>query len=163
MASYLIQYDRARRYLERLKMIYEGTFPVHRCFGNLDYFDDEVVSFFIHCYHVKDWIIGYSTEPLTSSEIERFINAHDELKICADFCNGEKHCKLERKTRTGSQPHFFSREQSVTHFSPESGVPSVYQASYTILSGDKHYDALVIAERCIELWDLFISSNNGHR
>jgi hypothetical protein len=153
MSYSLTQFDRAKRYLERLHHIYEGTyFPVDCA----DYYDDEVVSFFIHCYHIRDWILHLSKVPISAKEIDDFINMHEELKICADFCNGEKHCSLERAKRTGRQPHLSSREYQVTHFAPESGVPPTYKAKYKILSGEKVFDALDLANRCVELWEGFI-------
>lgn len=153
MYAHLKQYERAERYLDRIRMIYEGTyFP-----GSAEHYEDEVVSFFIHCYHIKDWVVSLSKININGAEIDTFINSHEELKICADFCNGEKHCRLERNKRTGSQPHLAYREYRVSHYTPASGKPSSYKASYKIISGGHRYDARDLAERCLSLWGEYIS------
>lgn len=154
MYCHLAQLDRGRRYLERLKHIYEGTYVA---VDSPDYYDDEVVSFFIYCYHIRDWILHLSKLPVSSKQIDDFINQHEELKICADFSNGEKHCHLKRSTRTGHQPHLGYREYKVTHYTPESGISSRRKATYKILSGTKSFDVLELAERCVELWEEFIT------
>lgn len=153
MPEHLKQFERARRYLDRITRIYNGTYLP----GSSEQYEDEIVSFFIHCYHVGDWIQHLSRIKIAKAEIDAFINSHDELKICADFCNGEKHCRLERRKRTGSQPHLAYREYRVNHYTKESGIPSTYKASYKIVSGHQIYDALEVAEKCIELWEIFIS------
>jgi hypothetical protein len=154
MGLYLLQLDRVRRYLERINRIYAGTYVA---VDSADYYDDEVVSFFIHCYHIRDWILQLSKLPISSKQIDDFINQHEELKICADFSNGEKHCSLRRSTRTGRQPHLAFREYRVTHYSPESGVSSIRKAKYKILSGAKSFDVFELAKRCVELWEGFIA------
>ena len=150
----LRQLERAKRYLVRLRRIYEGSYLP----GSADEYEDEVISFFIHCYHIRDWIINLSKTPVTSKEIDEFINNHDALRICADLCNGEKHCRLVRNKRTGGQPHIAYRDYRVTHYTPDSGALSTYKASYKIKSGPCLHDALEIAEQCITLWEEFVSS-----
>ena len=85
MNCHLPQLHRVRRYLERINRIYEGTYVA---VDSADYYDDEVVSFFIHCHHIRDWILQLSKLPISSKQIDDFINQHEELKICADCSNG---------------------------------------------------------------------------
>ena len=153
MNNYHRQYERAKRYLERIRSIYAGTYSLT---DGADNCDDEIISFFIHCYHIRDWILHLSKIPITPTEIDRFINENEALKICADLCNGEKHCRLERTTRTGGQPHLAFREWQVTHFTFESGFPSTQKARYKILSGDQWIDALAVAEESMKLWEKFM-------
>jgi hypothetical protein len=47
------QIEITRRYLERIRQIYLGVPYVE----NKQYYADDVCSFFIHCYHIKDWIL----------------------------------------------------------------------------------------------------------
>ena len=153
MEAHLKQYERAKRYLERIRKIYEGSYYP----GSSEEYEDEIVSFFIHCFHIMDWVIHLSKSPVSEQEINSFINSHNELKICADFCNGEKHCRLTRTKRTGGQPHLAYRAYGVCHYTPESGIASKYKASYKIISGNQTYDALELAEKCIFLWEQYIS------
>lgn len=153
MSTYHQQFERAKRYLERIRRIYAGTYSI---VDSADYYDDEIISFFIHCYHIRDWILHLSKIPISPKEIDCFINDNEALKICADLCNGEKHCRLERATRTGGRPHLASREWQATYFTPEAGVPSTQKARYKILSGDQWIDALAVAEESMELWEEFM-------
>ncbi len=150
----LEQLERAKRFLNRIRQLYVG--------GGIPYeekknHDDDVISFFIHCYHVKDWIVTSNKIGLTKDEVENYINDNEALKICADLCNGEKHYKLQRNGRTGKQPHLAYRNYSALYYTPESGQPPRIKGSYKILSKDSFFDALELAEACIELWDTFIN------
>lgn len=112
MPRYMEQFERAERYYERFRKIDEGvTVSVpekERYMPDSQHYDDDVLqSFFIHCYHVKDWI---KNDPDVSesakAEIEDFINCSKELAICADLCNGAKHSYLKRKPRSGALPEY---------------------------------------------------------
>ena len=58
---------------------------------------DDVLSFFIHCFHIGDWISARNTVGMTKQKIDDFIHRNRELEICGDLCNGSKHCKLTRR------------------------------------------------------------------
>ena len=145
------QLERTRRYLKRLRDIYNQV-PYKP--DTRDYYADDVYSFFIHCYHISDWIIHLNRLGLGKQDLDAFIDSHDELRICADLCNGTKHCKLKYKPRTGRQPGIASWT-----FSSE-GVNDQMKTTkgqFYILSGSKFHDALELAESCMKLWDEFIN------
>jgi len=150
----LEQFDRAKRFLNRIRQFYAGEGIPYEENKN---HDDDVISFFIHCYHVKDWIITSNKIGPSKKEVENYINNNEALRICADICNGEKHYKLQRNSRTGKQPHMASRNYSATYYTPASGQPARIKGSYKILSKEHFFDALELAEACVELWDRFIS------
>jgi hypothetical protein len=79
------QYDRMLRWLERLHE--PGEVDERRC--------DDFYAFFLICYHLKDWI---KSDPWTRQEVpeitaqvEKFVNDHESLRVCADIANGVKH------------------------------------------------------------------------
>ena len=154
MNQNLEQLERAKRFLNRIRQLYAGEGTPYEENKN---HDDDVISFFIHCYHVKDWIINSNKIGISRKEVENYINDNEALRICADLCNGEKHFKLQRNSRTGKQPHLASRNYSNLFFTPESGQRPRIKGSYKILSKDSFYDALKLAETCVELWDAFIN------
>ena len=142
------QIDRARRYLGRIREMYRAV-PFKE---DKEQYADDVLSFFIHAYHIKDWIFRLNKIGMTQDVIEKFINQHEELRICADLCNGSKHCKLTN-TRTHREPHLAGK-QFVS-----SGINDVMhstQCKFKIFDGNKFLDALELAERCMKLWDEFI-------
>ncbi len=146
------QLERARRYLDRIHKIYKGTsIP----WEERDYLKDDVISFFMHCYHIKDWIIQLSKVKVTHQEIDNFINKQEALKICTDLCNGSKHCKLTQKTRTEGQPHIALSEYQSSGKSGGSIEPELVTARFSVLSNQEDHDALELAEECMALWDGF--------
>ncbi|HDX8600571.1 TPA: hypothetical protein RQO23_003372 [Klebsiella oxytoca] len=149
------QIERSKRYLNRIEKIYSGIFSSSG--HDKEDYDDDVVSFFIHCYHIRDWIIELNTLNIKSVQVDIFINKHQQLKICADLANGSKHCKLKRSLRTGRQPHIAAKQKETSTWYSGTGGGEVMTCKYTILCDGKLYDALQLARECIQLWDLYIS------
>jgi hypothetical protein len=114
-----------------------------------------VYSFFIHCHHIGDWIIQLNIVGVSEKDINAFINAHKELRICADLCNGTKHCVLTKKMRTVRQPHLAG--MSFTSIEMPDQICTI-KGKFQILSENEFYDALDIAESCMRLWDDFVAA-----
>lgn len=155
------QLERAKRYLKRIEQIYAGVF----CSKDYDKdaYEDDVVSFFIHCYHVRDWIVHLNRLGINARDVDAYINSHKALKICADLANGSKHCKITRTLRTGRQPHFGATGRRESTWISGGGGGEVVKSSYTILSGTEFIDALVLAKECIELWDEYVRAIDEHK
>ncbi|GAB1259863.1 hypothetical protein [Aurantivibrio plasticivorans] len=147
------QIERAKRYLSRIEAIYEGVFLTTG--HDKDSYDDDVISFFIHCYHIRDWIIHLNVIGVTSTEIDSYINKNHSLMICADLANGSKHFKLTRSLRTSRQPHISEKQRYTSTWNTGSGGGEVMRCKYTVLSGEEQLDALELARECVTLWDLF--------
>jgi hypothetical protein len=143
------QIERTRRYLKRLRDIYN---EVPYTADTREYYIDDAHSFFIHCYHISDWIIHLNLLGLGKKDVDAFIEAHNELRICADLCNGTKHCEL-KYIRTSRQPHIASWTFSSDGMNDKMKTT---KGKFCILSGDKFYDALELAETCMKLWDEYI-------
>lgn len=92
------QLARAQRYLERMRRIYQGIFSSHH---TREEYEDDATSFFLHCFHIRDWILHLNKVGITAQRLDRFIDANADLRICADLCNGSKHCVLTRTPRSG--------------------------------------------------------------
>lgn len=148
------QIDRAQRYLERVREIYAGTCSDEHDRGR---YEDDVISFFVHCHHIGDWVAHQNKVGMTQAQVNAFINRHEALRVCADLCNGSKHCRLTRTTRTGGQPHLALREYRVSTWLTGRGGGEVLRGRYTILSPVVTIDALALAERCLELWANFVA------
>ena len=67
---YLEQFDRMKRWYDRVRKISEGK--AHNL--PTDYYQDEVYAFFINCYHLKDWIKNDAETHVASEEVEKFVN-----------------------------------------------------------------------------------------
>ena len=148
------QFERTKRYLERIRDIYSGIFSSSG--HNKEIYDDDVITFFIHCYHIRDWIIHLNSVGVSAKQVDEFINAHTSLKVCADLANGSKHCKLTRNLRTEKQPHIVGKEHRTSTWLTGNGGGEHMKSKYTISSGANIYDALELAEKNVKLWSQFI-------
>ncbi len=149
------QIERAHRYLQRLKNVYAGVEADWNCREN---FEDDVYSFFMHCYHIRDWIIHLNLVGLTSSDVDNFINSHDCLKICADLANCTKHYKITRNIRICDHPHIIRVQHIETEISSKTIRP-LLQSQFTLYINDETFiDALELAEQCMSCWDQFVYS-----
>lgn len=147
------QFDRAIRYLERLRHLYAGIQTDQRSKQECE---DDAHSFFIHCHHIKDWIIHLNKIGISPKEIDAFINENECLKICADLCNGTKHCRLTKTSRSGLKPHLAGKQYISGTWLTDSGGSEVMQGKYTVVTMNGIVDALSLAEECMQCWSAFI-------
>ena len=147
------QFERSKRYLERIRIIYFGYFS--SIGHDKDSYDDDVISFFIHCYHIRDWFIHLNTASLSAGDVDKYINSHLSLRICADLANGTKHCRLTRSLRTDRQPHIVNKQRETSTWVTSDGGGEYMKSKYSVMSGEELYDALDLAEDCMELWSQF--------
>ncbi|TXC79123.1 hypothetical protein [Paraburkholderia azotifigens] len=150
------QLARTKRYLKRVEDIYAGIFSSSG--HDAEAYDDDVISFFIHCYHVRDWIIHLNDIGITARQVDSYIDSHQALRICADLANGSKHCILTRSLRTARQPLIAGRERNTSFWLVGDGGRGgeVMQSKYTVVSGPEHFDALELAAECVQLWETYI-------
>lgn len=154
------QLERTKRYHRRIKEIYSGIYSssVH----SEEAYDDDVVSFFIHCYHVRDWIVHLNRLGITARQVDSYIDSHRELRICADLANGSKHCKLTRSIRGDSQPHITGKQRHTSNWFTGSGGGEVMKCKYSIMSDGESFDALELATECVLLWESYILELDAH-
>lgn len=142
--TYTEQYIRTENWLNRLKK--EKQKP-NAIAGD---FIDFLYAFYQNCYHIKDWLLNDPTCALTNKEIYDFINKSETLKICHDLANGTKHLTLkkpksDKDTRIDS---FDIIEKNKNYF-----------AQFTVVSGEKIYDAFQLANICFIEWKKFLRDN----
>lgn len=151
------QIERANRYLTRLQYAYEGIQRSSAIFS-IDEPKDDCISFFMHCYHVKDWLIAIHGK---KKEIEEFINSNLELRICADICNGAKHYKITGELRSGAHREVaVDSIDSSTWFTGTGGL-DVHKCKFSVVSAEGSHDALQLAEKCMTLWGSYVASINA--
>ena len=155
------QLRRTERYLTRLYYAYEGIQEPSATFS-IEKPQDDCITFFMHCYHIKDWIKAiHCNSKKEKQAVEDYINANDELRICAHICNGAKHYEIRGKFRSGN-----AREVKVTKHTPKThrfgtGKLEVHKCQFSIVSKDSVIDSLELAERCMELWNEYLARINA--
>ncbi len=187
MTKYQEQYQRAKRYYEQFKRINYGIASTCKICLHEKHIEDDVRSFFVHCYHVRDWIEKDDDAPdCMKKHIRSFIKESGSMRICADLCNGIKHLERNREPWNPNQPElsdpkvtiFVEEEgrltdrvcinsESVSEPSPveageeqESSAP-VIKRRFTIKVGEETRDAFSVAEEAIKSWGKFIGENGG--
>lgn len=153
------QLDRAKRYLSRLRYAYEGIQDSSGMFS-IENPKDDCISFFMHCYHIKDWIQHLYCKTLEEKQsVEDFINDNDELKICADLSNGSKHYRLRdiSKYRSGEHQDIELSDYKAATYITGTGGLEIHKCRFNVESANASFDALKLAEKCIELWSNYIS------
>lgn len=149
--KYLEQYERVKRYYQRLQEIDQGR--IHD--RSSDYYDDEFLTFFLHCYHLKDWIKNdESVSPTIRDNVETFITINQCFHYCADIANGTKHLKLNRrrieKEITKGPRHF---ELELTAGKKD----AIIKEKFSFLIGENKIDGFELATECLQKWEKFIS------
>ena len=161
MRKHQEQYERMKRWYERIKKIDQGR-P-----HNLpsDYYCDEVYAFFVNCYHLKDWIINDDTVKKSEKgekggKVEDFINQNGCMRICADICNGIKHVKKSKDPRkpprSDEDPEFGARKLSLNL---GGGPEPVITVKFSIETKTGTIDAFELASECVRKWEEFIKDN----
>ncbi len=153
--KYTEQLERVKRLLHRFERL--GTGISHE--QHSANYDDDVYSFFQNCYHLKDWI---KNDPYCASwpSVETLINTNQDLQLCADLCNAQKHLTLT-KSRSGQNPQFDGGtiKLNIT----EGGGPATVEIaiSYSVITANVGtVDALDLARRCVQSWENFIVAND---
>lgn len=146
--KYLVQWECVQRWYQRFGEISVGK----RHDRPSDFYQDEVYSFFMNCYHLKDWIKHDPTVLSLAERVESFITESKDMSLCADICNGIKHLKLLRH-RSNEDPKFGKRLFKV-------GVgtrPTTIAVEYTIETATGPINAYELATRCFEAWKVFLN------
>jgi hypothetical protein len=169
-SKHVEQLNRVERWYKRFEEIDSGT--IHN--RPSEYYQDDVYSFFQNCHHLKDWIKNDTnvTLPNKGQVVEDHVSGNDDLKLCADICNGTKHLKLidpktrKPKSRTGKQPEFIKAEYGLhiggslnfgSSQAPE--TPTTLSVRYTIDAAAGPVDAFELATRCIDSWKRFVAAH----
>jgi hypothetical protein len=139
-----VQWRSVRQHLEIVESncrpgAYRGNEPVRLDFEN----------FFTQCLHLGDWLWEDKTTGLTETQVRKFIEKDQALRVCAGMANTSKH-------RTRSQANALTaRIASVT--SDPNGTRASIAWSKGFDSGTE--DALDLAGRCMAAWDGYLKAN----
>ncbi len=148
--KYLEQYERLQRSYDRFR-------EINSRLADKVSSDYDVYAFFMHCYHLKDWIKNdasvKSRMPNLGTDVEQFINESEALGLCADLCNSLKRLELDRSH--SSAPRIFGRRRY--HFELNIGSRSSIKLQWLVERNNKPpIDAFELATECIAEWDKFL-------
>lgn len=124
------QYERVVRWRERL-----------RSDGSLDI----LITFFLHCYALRDWL-AHSSE-VRQREIDAAIKNDFSMSLCRDLCNRSKHLVLLKKASIDAN-FSIARE-----YRGKIRPPSV-----VVMAGGRKIDLLEVVDNCLAFWKDFLGS-----
>ena len=135
------QWHRVRRWHSRVQT---GE-PVDR--------EDFLYAFFQNCASLRDWLKYDRPESLEQRELEDLVKNHVELRLCQDISNATKHLQLsDPKMRRE-----FAQAREYVPAPVKGGSPS---STIVLLADGQKYDALVLVDRCVEIWRSFLKTHS---
>ena len=145
--NYLDQWKRTLRWYKRLKDICSGI----QHDKPQQFYQDEIRAFFDSCYHLKHWLekSGKPSPSFTGLNA----NVSDNMKICRDICNGDKHLVLN-ETAFDKNTNFSRKDVTIVI-----GSPHIIKEKYYVRSGGKDISVEKVAEECIKEWRSFLKLN----
>lgn len=145
MSKWKDQLARAERYLERFNWAFHRNLSPQEVQTAID----DLYSSFIHCWHVKDYLIVEKVFP--KQQVEAFANTpNSPLDICGDIANGLKHC-VNKPAAFGQQLVRISVEDGGSN--PAS--PTARIGNMEIISGGQSLEAAKVAADAISAWKVF--------
>ena len=140
--AYEKQFERVKRFLERIDIS-----PDEDMGKELRYLDD-VWSFFIHAWSLKDWIKNDDT--IQKIDIDTIVKGYPLLMVCADLANGAKHLTMDIPERR-IESRVRAKQKSIS-VRIKFGIGSDYKQTFTDKYG-KEYDAIVLAREVVRAWE----------
>jgi hypothetical protein len=155
-----IESDSDKKYLEQLKRVNRFYKKVKSfSHGGMHQVDeeclDQIISFFLHCYHLKDWL--EVSQPRLQDEIRELFSKDRGKKhflMCRDLVVGIKHLSVSNPKLDSGNPTI--AHQSVTVYAGTGMSRYSWDISY---DGQK-YDVYDLAKQCMEEWEEFLKKHN---
>ncbi|WP_033289964.1 hypothetical protein [Amycolatopsis jejuensis] len=107
-----------------------------------------IETFFIACTHLGDWISQDPSTKALKTEVEHLPKDDPSWRICRAVANTSKH-----HTRNGG---ITARIQSIS-FAEHGTTATFAWTEHKIVQTE---DALVLAKRCMDRWERFLTENN---
>jgi hypothetical protein len=141
--AYLHLLARAVRFFERIR--HQTAPTAAEFFDSQRAYEDDLWSFFLHCWHVKDWLS--CDEGLSEDVREKVcaeVHASLPLQICADLANGAKHFTLDW-SRVGAT-------QEGALLTPDTEGEGVSWEYVVLLANGSHVGAHEVARKALRKW-----------
>jgi hypothetical protein len=58
---------------------------------DLTHIADAIFNFAVTAYHVKDWLKASASAKYSETDVENYLQAHHQLRLCGEICNASKH------------------------------------------------------------------------
>jgi hypothetical protein len=150
VASWQDQFERLKRYLCRIRI---------RDRDRAEY-EDDLLSFFQNCWHLKDWI--WNDDSLTldvRTEVRDAAHRHKALRVCRDIAIRSKHLELT-KPSVGTGADIFGEAEVEISDSMSSGKStSKVLWDYMVDIDGESVRALDVAEAAVGTWHYLFATH----
>ena len=118
--------------------------------------EDDRYSFFVGCFHLKDWLKNDATIPAAiKTAAGVLVNTNESLKLCADLANGIKHLRADRRARVDPDSRISAVQSALQTGAFQKHVPDA-RARIVVVAGGSYFDAREVASACIAAWAAFL-------
>lgn len=118
---------------------------------------DIYYTFFINCFHLKDWLMR--SKALPNDVIDEFFHNNEQMKVCHIICTGSKHLDINDKRILDIQKDRYGPRVEYDPTRPNSDTDG-YVKTRLIHINSKTYDLMDLAKKCIHEIDNFLYFNN---
>ena len=135
------QFARLERYLHRIGRA-----------GTTDEDYDDLLSFFMHAWHLADWAANDPTVGRSLRDIQNDAKQYPAIEACAGLANGIKHVTLTRPSRI--PPQITNKDIQAYEGSKAPSATASYQIT---LPDGLMRNALTLAQEVVRDWRALIS------
>lgn len=115
----------------------------------LDCKPDIYLSFFMQCYHLRDWLVN--SESIKSHEVDKLIKDSYELGLCRNLCLGVKHYSISRPS-----PAELADFGDMGAKMPVFRTLSKTGERVVVLADGKVHNAFELVTACMDQWKKFL-------
>jgi len=151
--QWVFQWKRVQRYYERSKRLNEK----YQC-EELSHYDiDDLISFFLNAFHLKDWIISCHSD--LEKDLELLFQKF-EMGCCRDIANGFKHKTISRPSVESD----FNLYREYDHFETDKNAVRCKIAFWDESIQDlRRWDIFELIDIIYEHWQHFMEKHLKNR
>ncbi|MEK7540880.1 MAG: hypothetical protein AAB529_01415 [Patescibacteria group bacterium] len=144
---YQEQYNRISRLRDELNLYTVATDK------NFEIALDKFTSFFIQCYHLRDWIInsGY-----LKSKVDKFVRSNTYLSLCRDLANNQKHQKITKYVPANFVDFGIGISTPISRYYDY--IKKQARFGIDVWEFKAPVDVIEVADRCLKSWQDFLLS-----
>jgi hypothetical protein len=118
--------------------------------------EDDFSSFFVWCFHLKDWLKNDPTVPAAIKAAAGVLaNTNESLRLCGDLANGIRHLRATRRDGAGPGDETSAAGPADRPAaSPGDALPT--GGRVVVVAGGRYLDAREVAGRCVAAWAAFL-------
>ena len=145
------QWLRLGRWHQRCQRVQAKSVTSELSQGDLDL----VHTFFLNCFHLKDWI--RVSHPELTNTLDDFFSLHFELGACRDLANGYKHKSLCRPTHDPAFNLYRVYDPFMVEIDPTRS-PIEHRVAFADGPDVRKFELFELIDTCFRLWEDFIST-----